>query len=147
MFTYRWTHRFAIAPLEAVLDAVEAYFTTLPAGRYELVKRERFCLALRRGAWRRGLFDPDKHVPKFLGIDRREVPTWPVELTVTTRPAPSEFDVIVEREVRLPNGLPLRPAHRDAGTNHFDAETAGLVEYLTEFLKLREQPAVRTEEA
>ena len=134
-------------PLEAVLDAVEAYFTTLSPGRYTLERRERFCLEFRRGAWRGKFFDRAVLVPKFLGIDRRDVTTWPTQMAVTARPAPEAFAMSVQRDVQMPNGLPLRGRHHDEGTAAFDAEMAGLVDYLAEFLKLADRPDVTYVEA
>lgn len=143
MFSYRWTHCFSIAPLEAVLDAVEAFFTTLSPERYRLTQRERFCCEFRRGAWRRRWFDASARVPRFLGIDRRNVATWPTLLTVTALPSPETFELTVHHNVQLPNGLPLAAGHREAGSTAFDQELDGLVEYLKTFLKLPVRPDVR----
>jgi len=145
MFSYRWIHRFSMPPLEAVLDAVEAYFTTLCPGRYQVVRRERFCLEFRRGAWKRRLLDSSAIVPRFLGIDRRDITTWPTLLSVTTLPAPTTFEVTLQRHVQMPGGLALQPAHYEAGTAAFDRESDGLVGYLAEFLKLPSRPVVRAE--
>lgn len=142
MFAYRWTFRFTIPPLESVLDAVEAYFTTLAPGRYKLERRERFCLEFRRGAWRGRLFDPESRVPKFSGINRRDVTTWPVLMTVTALPSPTSFEMMVQRDVQMPNGLPLNEAHQEIGESTFTAETNGLVDYLAVFLKLAQRPDV-----
>ena len=147
MFSYRWMHRFTIPPLDAVLDAVEAYFTTLPAGRYQLVRRDRFCVEFRRGAWRSRWFDASAMVPRFLAIDRRDVCTWPTVMAVTALPSPTTFDMSVQRDVRMPNGLPLQPAHREAGLAAFTEETDGLVAYLAEFLRLPQRPDVTMETA
>jgi hypothetical protein len=143
MFTYRWTHRFTIKPLEAVLDACEAYFTTLDPGRYKLLERNRFSLEFRRGAWRERFLEPGAYVPKFFAVNRTDVTTWPVNLTITARPSPNEFEMTVERQAKLPSGLPLQPGHKEVGQKAFDDETTGLVEYLAEFLKLDEQPDVK----
>lgn len=145
MFSYSWTHGFTIPPLEAVLDAVEAYCTTLADARYELGKRERFCLEFRRGAWRGKWLDPDVQVPRFFGIDRFNITTWPTILRVTALPSPTAFDIRLRREVAMPNGLPLKPAHRAVGGAAFDRETEGLIEYLTSFLHLSAKPDVRQE--
>lgn len=145
MFSYRWTHRFTIPPLEAVLDAVEAFFTTLSPGRYQTVRRERFCLEFRRGAWRRRLLDPDALVPRFTGVDRRDVATWPTLMTVTTLPSPASFEVAVQRDVQMPSGLPLQDGHQVAGAAAFDGEMDGLVGYLSEFFKLPDRPDVSGE--
>ncbi|MGB9624192.1 MAG: hypothetical protein ACPMAQ_04960 [Phycisphaerae bacterium] len=142
MFSYRWTYRFAIPPLEAVLDAVEAYFTTLAPARYRMERRERFCIEFRRGAWRGRLLDSSSLVPRFSGIDRRDVATWPTFLTVTALPSPTSFEIMVQRDVQLPNGLPLTEAHRALGEAAFAAETNGLVDYLAEFFKLPHRPDV-----
>jgi len=142
MFSYRWTYRFTIPPLEAVLDAVEAYFTTLAPVRYRMERRERFCIEFRRGACRGRLFDSTSRVPRFSGIDRRDVTTWPTFLTVTALPSPTSFEIMVQRDVQLPNGLPLTDAHRGIGESVFIAETNGLVDYLAEFLKLPHRPDV-----
>ncbi len=144
MFSYRWTHRFAIPPLEAVLDAVEAYFTTLSPGRYRLARRERFCLEFRRGSWKRRLLDHSAIVPRFTGIDRRDVATWPTLMTVTTLPSPSSFEVTVQRDVQMPDGLPLQDGHQASGAAAFEREMSGLVAYLEEFLHLPARPDVTT---
>jgi hypothetical protein len=142
MFSYRWTYRFTMPPLEAVLDAVEAYFTTLAPGRYKLEHRERFCVEFRRGAWRTRWLDSSAFVPRFTGIDRRDVATWPTLLTVTALPSLTAFEITVQRDVQMPNGLPLQEGHQGVGASTFTAETDGLVDYLAEFLKLPERPDV-----
>jgi hypothetical protein len=142
MFSYRWTYRFAIPPLEAVLDAVEAYFTTLAPGRYKMERRERFCLEFRRGAWRGRWLDSESLVPRFSGINRRDVATWPTLMTVTALPSPTAFEITVQRHVQMPNGLPLTEGHQGVGEATFTAETNGLVDYLAVFLKLPQRPDV-----
>jgi hypothetical protein len=131
--------------MDAVLDAVEAYITTLPSARYELVRRERFCIEFRRGAWRGKWLDPSILVPKFMAIDRFDAGTWPTLLRVTALPSPGTFEIALLRDVRMPNGLPLKTPHHEMGDLVFSRETEGLIEYLTSFLHLPVRPDVRRE--
>ncbi len=142
MFVYRWTHSFSIPPLEAVIDAVEAFCTTLSPVRYEPVKRERFCIEFRRGAWRSKWLDPAVQVPKFTGINRLDVNTWPTLLRVTTLPSPDAFQITLLRKIQMPNGLSLQQPHYELGETAFNRETESLVMYLVSFLKLAERPDV-----
>ncbi|HOQ84393.1 MAG TPA: hypothetical protein PLQ89_01630 [Phycisphaerae bacterium] len=141
---YTWEYRVEVKPYDKIVDVLEAFFASYPAGDYTCERRETYRLQFRRGEWRKSLFGLGNLVPAALpkGAFNR----WPVIVYVLVRPSPETFLVTIRYEVHLPRSIPmLIPEVQDSVNQHCLKELDDLATYLAECTGMPHKPAVKTQ--
>lgn len=138
---YTWEYRIKVPPYERIVDVLEAFFASYPAGDYTCEKRETYRLRFRRGQWRRRLLGMGELVPDALAKGRFE--RWPIVLYVLVRPSPETFLITVRYELHLPKSVPTLISEVQSSVNeHCLKELRDLAAYLAECIQLDEAPAI-----
>lgn len=137
--SYTWSYRINVPPYDRLLAVLEAFFASYPGGDYEVIEREKYKLAFRRGQWRKALMGlgpmvPDRLVPG-------DFAQWPILVRVLIRPAPEQFTVTIRYEVHLPRRTKsLRPETQLSVDQHARKEMGDLADYLAQCIPM-ENPA------
>jgi hypothetical protein len=142
--TYTWDYRIEIPPYEKIMDVLDAFFSSYPAGDYSREHREHYKLSFRRGAWRKGMMGLGQLVPERLVAG--QFTRWPVIVRVLVRPAPETFLITIKYELHLPKSVrPLSDEVQSSVDQHVRKELKDLAAYLAECTGADEPPAVNPE--
>lgn len=139
---YNWEYRLELKPYDKIVDVLEAFFASYPAGDYTCERRETYRLQFRRGEWKKGMLGLGNYfVPAAL--PKGQFNRWPVMVYVLVRPSPESFLVTVRYELFLPRSVPLLIPEVQASVNqHCLKELDDLAAYLAECTAMDQKPAV-----
>lgn len=138
---YTWEYRLEVAPYDKIVDVLEAFFASYPAGDYTCERRETYRLQFRRGEWRKSWLGLGGLVPA--GLAKGQFNRWPLIVYVLVRPSPELFLVTVRYELHLPGAVPLLIPEVQASVNrHCMKELDDLAAYLAECTGMTARPRV-----
>lgn len=140
---YTWEYRLQVKPYDKIVDVLEAFFASYPAGDYTCERRETYRLQFRRGEWKKSFFGLGGLVPAELpkGMFNR----WPVVVCVLVRPSPESFLVTVRYELYLPRSVPrLIDEVQDSVNRHCLKELEDLAAYLAQCAGMPSAPRVES---
>lgn len=142
---YIWTYRLELSPYDRLIEVLEAFFSSYPAGDYSCEHRDRYKLRFRRGKWRKSILRLGDLVPDELV--RGQFNQWPIVVRVLVRPSPEAFDVSIHYELYLPSSTPkLGDAVQQSVDAHARKELGDLAGYLAECIGLDAPPEVASAE-
>ena len=139
---YMWEYHLKCRPYDKIVDVLEAFFASYPAGDYTCERRETYRLRFRRGEWKKSLLGLGPLRPRRLA--KGQFNRWPLIVYVLVRPSPSRFLVTVRYELHVPGSMPeLIPELQSSVSAHCRRELEDLSAYLAECMGTHDKPAIK----